>query len=221
MNTTPWSQEEARVREAGGLHVIGTERHESRRVDNQLRVVLVDRVTLAPPASSFPWRQPASIFGGDRVAGLMNAFRAEEDMPIESGMLTRSLEGAQKKVETYYYDIRKQVFEYDEVMNNQRRAVYSERRRVLDGRALKKQVIGYGERTMGEIVEAYVNPDLPPEEWDLDQLVGKVKEFIYLLEDLTPAQVQGLGMEELKACRSSCVTYTTSRKARSSNSVLA
>ena len=77
-------------------------------------------------------------------------------------------------------DIRKQVFEYDEVMNNQRRAVYSERRRVLDGRALKKRVIGYGERTMGEIVEAYVNPDLPPEEWDLVQLVGKVKEFIYL-----------------------------------------
>ena len=66
-------------------------------------------------------------------------------------------------METYYYDIRKQVFEYDEVMNNQRRAVYSERRRVLDGRALKKQVIGYGERTMNEIVEAYVNPDLPPE----------------------------------------------------------
>ena len=129
----------------------------------------------------------------------MNAFRVEEDMPIESGMLTRSLEGAQKKVETYYYDIRKQVFEYDEVMNNQRRAVYSERRRVLDGRALKKQVIGYGERTMAEIVEAYVNPDLPPEEWDLAQLVGKVKEFIYLLEDLTPEQVQGLGMEELKA----------------------
>ena len=105
------------------------------------------------------------IFGGERVAGLMNAFRVEEDMPIESGMLTRSLEGP--KVETYYYDIRKQVFEYDEVMNNQRRAVYSERRRVLDGRALKKQVIGYGERTMNEIVEAYVNPDLPPEEWIL------------------------------------------------------
>ena len=60
-------------------------------------------------------------------------------------------------------------------------------------------MIGYGERTMGEIVEAYVNPDLPPEEWDLDQLVGKVKEFIYLLEDLTPEQVKGLGMEELKS----------------------
>ena len=80
----------------------------------------------------------------------MNAFRVEEDMPIESAC--SPARGAQKKVETYYYDIRKQVFEYDEVMNNQRRAVYSERRRVLDGRALKKQVIGYGERTMGEIV---------------------------------------------------------------------
>ena len=97
-------------------------------------------------------------------------------------------------------------------MNNQRRAVYSELR-VLDGRALKKQVIGYGERTMGEIVEAYVNPDLPPEEWDLGQLVGKVKEFIYLLEGLTPDQLQGLGMEELKpSCRSNCATLTTSRR---------
>ena len=193
-------QEDQRVRDAGGLHVIGTERHESRRVDNQLRGRAGRQ---GDPGSTRFFLSLGDnllrIFGGDRVAGLMNAFRVEEDMPIESGMLTRSLEGAQKKVETYYYDIRKQVFEYDEVMNNQRRAVYSERRRVLDGRALKKQVIGYGERTMGEIVEAYVNPDLPPEEWDLGQLVGKVKEFIYLLEDLTPDQVQGLGMEELKA----------------------
>ncbi|QNJ27868.1 preprotein translocase subunit SecA [Synechococcus sp. A15-24] len=193
-------QEEARVREAGGLHVIGTERHESRRVDNQLRGRAGRQ---GDPGSTRFFLSLGDnllrIFGGDRVAGLMNAFRVEEDMPIESGMLTRSLEGAQKKVETYYYDIRKQVFEYDEVMNNQRRAVYSERRRVLDGRALKKQVIGYGERTMSEIVEAYVNPDLPPEEWDLEQLVGKVKEFIYLLEDLTAEQVKGLGMEELKA----------------------
>ena len=193
-------QEEERVRQAGGLHVVGTERHESRRVDNQLRGRAGRQ---GDPGSTRFFLSLGDnllrIFGGERVAGLMNAFRVEEDMPIESGMLTRSLEGAQKKVETYYYDIRKQVFEYDEVMNNQRRAVYSERRRVLDGSALKKQVIGYGERTMNEIVEAYVNPDLPPEEWDLDQLVGKVKEFIYLLEDLTPDQIQGLGMEELKA----------------------
>ena len=187
-------QEEERVREAGGLHVIGTERHESRRVDNQLRGRAGRQ---GDPGSTRFFLSLGDnllrIFGGDRVAGLMNAFRVEEDMPIESGMLTRSLEGAQKKVETYYYDIRKQVFEYDEVMNNQRRAVYSERRRVLDGRALKKQVIGYGERTMNEIVEAYVNPDLPPEEWDLDQLVSKVKEFIHLPGGSHPGSDSGPG----------------------------
>ena len=82
-------------------------------------------------------------------------------------------------------------------------------------------MIGYGERTMGEIVEAYLSFDLPPEEWDLDQLVGKVKEFIYLLEDLTPDRVRGLGMEELKAfLRSSCAMPTTSKRARLSSSVL-
>jgi preprotein translocase subunit SecA len=91
------------------------------------------------------------------------------------------------------------VFEYDEVMNNQRKAVYAERRRVLEGRELKAQVIGYGERTINDIVEAYVNPELPPEEWDLGRLVDKVKEFVYLLEDLTPEQLEGLSMDELKA----------------------
>ncbi|WP_353089996.1 preprotein translocase subunit SecA, partial [Synechococcus lacustris] len=192
--------EQAQVREAGGLHVIGTERHESRRVDNQLRGRAGRQGD--PGSTRFFLSLEDNllrIFGGERVAGLMNAFRVEEDMPIESGMLTRSLEGAQKKVETYYYDIRKQVFEYDEVMNNQRRAVYAERRRVLEGRDLKKQVLGYGERTMDDIVEAYVNPELPPEEWDLSRLTGKVKEFVYLLQDLQPEQLQGLNMEELKA----------------------
>ncbi|MDH4406616.1 MAG: preprotein translocase subunit SecA [Cyanobium sp. D14.bin.5] len=193
-------QDDQQVREAGGLHVIGTERHESRRVDNQLRGRAGRQGD--PGSTRFFLSLEDNllrIFGGDRVAGLMNAFRVEEDMPIESGMLTRSLEGAQKKVETYYYDIRKQVFEYDEVMNNQRKAVYTERRRVLEGRELKAQVIGYGERTVEDIVDAYVNPELPPEEWDLSRLVDKTKEFIYLLEDLTPDQLQGLGVEELKA----------------------
>jgi preprotein translocase subunit SecA len=192
--------EDEQVREAGGLHVIGTERHESRRVDNQLRGRAGRQGD--PGSTRFFLSLEDNllrIFGGDRVAGLMNAFRVEEDMPIESGMLTRSLEGAQKKVETYYYDIRKQVFEYDEVMNNQRKAVYAERRRVLEGRELKAQVVGYGERTMDDIVEAYVNPDLPPEEWDLDRLVSKVQEFVYLLADLKPEQLRGLSVEELKA----------------------
>jgi preprotein translocase subunit SecA len=193
-------QEEIRVRESGGLHVIGTERHESRRVDNQLRGRAARQGD--PGSTRFFLSLEDNllrIFGGERVAGLMNAFRVEEDMPIESGMLTRSLEGAQKKVETHYYDIRKQVFEYDEVMNNQRMAIYVERRRVLEGRQLKQQVIGYGERTILDIVEAYVNPDLPPEEWDLANLLAKVKEFIYLLQDLTPDQLKGLEIEEIKA----------------------
>ena len=194
------NQEEIRVREAGGLHVIGTERHESRRVDNQLRGRAGRQGDLGSTRFFLSLGDNLlRIFGGDRVAALMNAFRVDEDMPIESGMLTRSLETAQKKVETYYYDIRKQVFEYDEVMNNQRRAVYSERRRVLQGIALKKQVIGYGERTMQDIVEAYVNPELPPEEWDLKELVNKVKQFIYLLDELEDEDVRGLNIDELKA----------------------
>ena len=183
----------------GGLHVIGTERHESRRVDNQLRGRAGRQGD--PGSTKFFLSLEDNllrIFGGDRVAGLMNAFRVEEDMPIESGMLTRSLEGAQKKVETYYYDIRKQVFEYDEVMNNQRRAIYAERRRVLEGQALKELVLGYAVRTMDDIVEAYVNPELPSEEWDLASVVSKVQEFVYLLADLTPEQLEDLSMGEMK-----------------------
>ncbi|MBF2079886.1 MAG: preprotein translocase subunit SecA [Synechococcales cyanobacterium T60_A2020_003] len=183
----------------GGLHVIGTERHESRRIDNQLRGRAGRQ---GDPGSTrfFLSLQDnlLRIFGGDRVAGLMNAFRVEEDMPIESGMLTRALEGAQKKVETYYYDIRKQVFEYDEVMNNQRRAIYAERRRVLEGQDLKELVVKYAERTMDEIVDAYINPELPPEDWDLANMVSKVKEFIYLLSDLEPEQLEDLSVGEMK-----------------------
>ncbi|MEH2230224.1 MAG: preprotein translocase subunit SecA [Nostoc sp.] len=184
----------------GGLHVIGTERHESRRIDNQLRGRAGRQGD--PGTTRFFLSLEDNllrIFGGDRVAGLMNAFQVEEDMPIESGMLTRSLEGAQKKVETYYYDIRKQVFEYDEVMNNQRRAIYAERRRVLEGQDLKEQVIKYAEKTMDDIVDYYINVDLPSEEWELEKLVEKVKEFVYLLADLQASQLEDITVSEIKA----------------------
>jgi preprotein translocase subunit SecA len=193
------SQEHDQVVGEGGLHVIGTERHESRRVDNQLRGRAARQGD--PGSTRFFLSLDDNllrIFGGDRVAGLMNAFRVEEDMPIESGILTRSLENAQRKVETYYYDIRKQVFEYDEVMNNQRRAIYAERRRVLEGQDLKNRVIEYAEQTMDDIVQAYVNPDLPPEEWKLDELVSKSKEFVYLLDDLQPNDFSTLAMPEMQ-----------------------
>ncbi|CAD5977925.1 Protein translocase subunit SecA [Planktothrix rubescens] len=192
-------REHNEVVEYGGLHVIGTERHESRRIDNQLRGRAGRQ---GDPGSTrfFLSLQDnlLRIFGGDRVAGLMDAFNVDEDMPIESKLLTRSLENAQRKVETYYYDIRKQVFEYDEVMNNQRRAIYAERRRVLEGQDLKEQVIKYGEQTMDDIVEAYINPDLPSEEWDLESLVTKSKEFVYLLADLTAEQLVDLSVDEIK-----------------------
>lgn len=192
-------QEHNEVVEYGGLHVIGTERHESRRIDNQLRGRAGRQ---GDPGSTrfFLSLQDnlLRIFGGDRVAGLMDAFNVDEDMPIESKLLTRSLENAQRKVETYYYDIRKQVFEYDEVMNNQRRAIYAERRRVLEGQDLKEQVIKYGEQTMDDIVEGYINPDLPSEEWDLESLVTKSKEFVYLLADLTAEQLVDLSVDEIK-----------------------
>ncbi|ERN42731.1 preprotein translocase, secA subunit [Rubidibacter lacunae KORDI 51-2] len=194
------SKEHDEVVGAGGLHVIGTERHESRRIDNQLRGRAGRQ---GDPGSTrfFLSLQDnlLRIFGGDRVSGLMNAFRVEEDMPIESKLLTRSLENAQKKVETFYYDTRKQVFEYDEVMNNQRRAIYAERRRVLEGRDLKDRVIQYAEMTMNDIVNAYVNPELPPEEWDLDSMVAKVQEFVYLLQDLTSDQLADMTVGEIKA----------------------
>jgi preprotein translocase subunit SecA len=194
------SREHQEVVDLGGLHVIGTERHESRRIDNQLRGRAGRQGD--PGSTRFFLSLEDNlmrIFGGDRVARLMDAFNVEEDMPIESGMLTRSLEGAQKKVETYYYDIRKQVFEYDEVMNNQRKAIYAERRRVLEGQDLKEQVIEYAERTMDDIVNYYINPDLPSEEWELDKLVEKVKEFVYLLADLQPTQLEDMSMSEIKA----------------------
>jgi preprotein translocase subunit SecA len=193
------SSEHNEVVQLGGLHVIGTERHESRRIDNQLRGRAGRQGD--PGSTKFFLSLEDNllrIFGGDRVAGLMNAFRVEEDMPIESKMLTRSLEGAQKKVETFYYDTRKQVFEYDEVMNNQRRAIYAERSRVLKGEDLKEQVIQYAEKTMDDIVEAYVNPDLPQEEWQLEQLVAKVKEFVYLLEDLEPQHLDDMLIGDIK-----------------------
>ncbi|WP_448515318.1 preprotein translocase subunit SecA [Parathermosynechococcus lividus] len=193
-------KEHEEVVELGGLHVIGTERHESRRIDNQLRGRAGRQGD--PGSTRFFLSLEDNllrIFGGDRVAAIMNALRVDEDMPIESGLLTRSLENAQRKVETYYYDIRKQVFEYDEVMNNQRRAIYAERRRVLEGEDLKDRVLEYAEKTMDDIIAAYVNPDLPSEEWDLDGLVSKVQEFVYLLADLRPEHIAHLSVPEMQA----------------------
>jgi preprotein translocase subunit SecA len=193
-------KEHEEVLNIGGLHVVGTERHESRRVDNQLR----GRAGRQGDKGSTRFFLSLEdnlmrIFGGDRVGKMMEMFQVEEDMPIESKMLTNSLEGAQKKVETYYYDMRKQVFEYDEVMNNQRRAIYAERRRVLEGQDLKEQVLVYAEKTMQDIMDVNIDPELPPEEWKLEAMVSKAREFVNLFEDLNPTQLQDMTYPEIRA----------------------
>ncbi|KAG8045350.1 hypothetical protein GUJ93_ZPchr0008g14003 [Zizania palustris] len=130
------------------------------------------------------------IFGGDRIQGLMQAFRVE-DLPIESKMLTRALDEAQRKVENYFFDIRKQLFEYDEVLNSQRDRVYAERRRALASDSLESLNVEYAELTMDDILEANIGPDIPKEGWDLGKLIAKLQQYCYLLDDLTPELLEG------------------------------
>ncbi|KAK4745302.1 hypothetical protein SAY87_011614 [Trapa incisa] len=180
------NQERKEVVEAGGLHVIGTERHESRRIDNQLRGRSGRQGD--PGSSRFFLSLEDNIFrifGGDRIQGLMRAFRVE-DLPIESKMLTKALDEAQRKVENYFFDIRKQLFEYDEVLNSQRDRVYAERRRALKSDDLQSLIVEYAELTMDDILEANIGPEVPVESWDLEKLIAKLQQYCYLLNDVTP-----------------------------------
>ncbi|KAL0845828.1 hypothetical protein Bca101_019074 [Brassica carinata] len=181
------------VVEAGGLHVVGTERHESRRIDNQLRGRSGRQGD--PGSSRFFLSLEDNIFrifGGDRIQGMMRAFRVE-DLPIESKMLTKALDEAQRKVENYFFDIRKQLFEFDEVLNSQRDRVYTERRRALVSDSLEPLIIEYAELTMDDILEANIGPDTPKESWDLEKLIAKVQQYCYLLNDLTPDLLKSQG----------------------------
>ncbi|CAA0830616.1 Protein translocase subunit SECA1- chloroplastic, partial [Striga hermonthica] len=125
------------------------------------------------------------IFGGDRIQGLMRAFRVE-DLPIESKMLSKALDEAQRKVENYFFDIRKKLFEFDEVLNSQRDRVYNERRRALESEDLQSLLIEYAELTMDDILEANIGSDAPRESWEFERLIAKLKQYCYLLDDLTP-----------------------------------
>ncbi|KAK9950409.1 hypothetical protein M0R45_005902 [Rubus argutus] len=179
-------EERKKVVSAGGLHVVGTERHESRRIDNQLRGRTGRQGD--PGSSRFFLSLEDNIFrifGGDRIQGLMRAFRVE-DLPIESKMLTKALDEAQRKVENYFFDIRKQLFEFDEVLNSQRDRVYTERRRALESENLQSLIIEYAELTMDDILEANIGSDASKESWDLDKLIKKLQQYCYLLNDLTP-----------------------------------
>eukprot|EP00250_Pteridium_aquilinum_P015288 c22496_g1_i1 orf=619-3663(-) len=196
-------EEKKKVIAAGGLHVIGTERHESRRIDNQLRGRSGRQGD--PGSSRFFLSLEDNIFrifGGDRIQGLMRAFRVE-DLPIESKMLTKALDEAQRKVENYFFEIRKQLYDYDEVLNSQRERIYAERRRALEASDLQSQMLEYAELTMDDIVEANIDPASPAENWNLQGLVAKVQQYCYLLNDLTveqlPSDFESL-KEHLRRC---------------------
>lgn len=152
--------EKQEVLKLGGLYVIGTERHESRRIDNQLRGRSgrqgdkgASRFFLSLQDNLF------RIFGGSNIENLIKKLNIDDDTPIESILLNKSLDSAQKKVESYFYDIRKQLFEYDEVINNQRKAIYNERKKILYSRFTKDCILEYGEHTISEMLSVFIKGD--------------------------------------------------------------
>ncbi len=187
-------EEHRKVVEAGGLHVIGTERHESRRIDNQLRGRAARQ---GDPGSTrfFLSLQDnlMRIFGGDKMTAIMNMMNADEDMEIESAIITRQIQAAQKKVETYHFDIRKSVLEYDDVMNIQREKFYTQRRKVLKGKGLREDIKFMIEREIDRLLKSYITPEMSPEEYVKEDLETLVKEL-----HSTIPQLSYIGFEDIK-----------------------
>lgn len=167
--------EKEKVISLGGLHIIGTERHESRRIDNQLRGRSGRQ---GDPGSSRFYLSLEDdllrIFGSDRISGLMERLGMEEDIPIEHGMVTRAIENAQKKVEAHNFDIRKQLIEYDDVMNKQREVIYKQRRNLLIGDGLRDEIFNIADELTDKTVSIYCSEDSYPDEWNLKGLADAV-----------------------------------------------
>jgi preprotein translocase subunit SecA len=160
------------VMAAGGLHILGTERHESRRIDNQLRGRAGRQ---GDPGSSRFYLSLEDdlmrIFASERVSQLMLKLGMEEGVPIEHGMVTRAIANAQKKVEAHNFEIRKQLLEYDDVMNKQREVIYQHRHAVLAGENIREDVQDMIREVVGSFMDTYCPADQYPEEWDYDGLV--------------------------------------------------
>src|SRR2546428_891406 len=154
----------------GGLHIVGTERHESRRIDNQLRGRSGRQGD--PGSSRFFLALDDDlmrIFGGERIKGMMNMLRVADDEPIESRLVSRQIEGAQTKVEGHNFDARRYLVEYDDVMNKQREIIYGERRKVLEGADLREQVQGWIRKAVEDAVKEHCE-SRHPDNWDLEGL---------------------------------------------------
>jgi len=155
------------IAKLGGLHVIGTERHESRRIDNQLRGRSGRQ---GDPGSSRFFLSLEDdlmrLFGSDRISGIMEKLGMEEDVPIEHPLVTRSIESAQKKVEGRNFEIRKQLLDFDNEMEYQRKVIYEQRRMVLESKDVKKHVLDMITDTVENVLKSYTNKEIYPEEWD-------------------------------------------------------
>jgi preprotein translocase subunit SecA len=163
------------VVESGGLYVLGTERHEARRIDNQLRGRSGRQGD--PGESRFYLSAQddlVRLFAGDRIHGIMNRFKIPDDQPMEAGILSKQIENAQKKVEEQNFVARKNVLKYDDVMNTQRMVIYEQRRRVLEGEDLSDDVREWIRETVQTAVAQFTDPEYP-EDWDLDGLVTNMQ----------------------------------------------
>jgi preprotein translocase subunit SecA len=188
------------VRELGGLHIIGTERHEARRIDNQLRGRAGRQGD--PGSSRFFLSLEDELmrrFGPvERIKGLMGRFM-DEDLPLEASILDRTIEGAQTRVEGYNFDIRKHTVEFDDVMNKQRQIIYQDRRDILDGKDVRDQVL----QMIGEEIAAIVDETLPaddPDAWDLDETLRRFRQIDPSLPaSVSSATLEGKSRDEIEA----------------------
>ena len=176
--------EAEKVRNAGGLFIIGTERHESRRIDNQLRGRAGRQGD--PGCSRFYVSLEDDLmrlFGGERVYAMMEMLKVDENIPLENVMLSRSIEGAQQKIESRNFAIRKNVLDYDDVMNKQREIIYGQRNRVLDGEDIRETVRKMVQQTVENAVDLYVSGDVA-DDWNLDGLRDHFRGWILTDNDL-------------------------------------
>ncbi|MBP2638242.1 MAG: secA [Firmicutes bacterium] len=187
------------VPELGGLRIIGTERHESRRIDNQLRGRAGRQ---GDPGSSRFYLSLEDdlmrLFGSDNIASIMDKLGMEEDEPIEHALITRSIEQAQKKVEARNFDIRKYVLEYDNVMNQQREVIYSQRRKILMGDNLKENIDMMIEKVIDYGMDLYADEKIYPEEWDYAGLIEYCEGFFAPAGALKQDELDKLSRFELK-----------------------
>ncbi len=173
-NEQEWQEKHNKVVELGGLHIIGTERHEARRIDNQLRGRAGRQGD--PGSSRFYVSLEDDIvrrFGGDRIKGFMEWAGMDEDTPIENALVNRSIEGAQVRVEGYHFDMRKHLVEYDDVINKHRELIYGERRKILSGADLKANILSMVSQELQGTVAAHTGDGHSPD-WDLEGLIADV-----------------------------------------------